>query len=362
MTRDARWMARALWLAGRARGQTSPNPLVGAVVVTPAGFVAGQGYHERAGEPHAEVHALDEAGALARGSTLYCTLEPCSHHGRTPPCVERIVAAGVARVVAATVDPNPRVAGAGFRFLEAHGIRVEAGLMAAEAERINRPFFTAMRARRPWVIAKVALSADGAVAAADGVRTWLSSPPANRASQVLRAEVDAIGVGSSTVLADDPLLTCRDVYRARPLTRVVFDRRLRVGADARLVRSAGDGPVVILTTSRAIGARAGHVAGLEARGVTVVGVDGGFSEACAVLLDRWGVQSLLLEGGPTLHRAAFDAGAVDALRAIVTPRKLGPGGVPWLEHGAVVLPSLSDVRVEPCGPDVIIQGDVYRTD
>jgi diaminohydroxyphosphoribosylaminopyrimidine deaminase / 5-amino-6-(5-phosphoribosylamino)uracil reductase len=360
--RDARWMARALWLAGRARGQTSPNPMVGAVVVTPAGLIAGQGYHERAGEPHAEVHALAEAGPLARGATLFCTLEPCSHHGRTPPCVERIVEAGIARVVAATVDPNPRVAGSGFRHLEQHGIVVEVGLMASDAERLNRPFFTAMRLQRPWVIAKVALSADGAVAERPGQSTALSSTPANRASQLLRAEVDAIGVGSETVRIDDPLLTCRDVYRARPLTRVVFDRRLRVGPDAALLRTAAEAPVVVVTSPEVVEARPEYAKRLTDAGASVLEVSGGLAEACAALLSRYGVQSLLLEGGPTLHRAAFEAGVVDALRAIVTPRKLGASGVPWLEHGASALPSLSEIRVEPCGPDVIIQGDVYRID
>ena len=165
---DAAYMDRALLLAGRGAGRTTPNPMVGAVVVTPDGVVAGSGFHERAGQPHAEVHALDAAGEAARGATLYCTLEPCSHHGRTPPCVDRIVAAGIARVVAAVQDPNPRVAGAGFRALKNAGVRVDVGVHAEEAARLNRPFFSVMQRGRPFVMAKAATSLDGRVAARAG--------------------------------------------------------------------------------------------------------------------------------------------------------------------------------------------------
>jgi diaminohydroxyphosphoribosylaminopyrimidine deaminase/5-amino-6-(5-phosphoribosylamino)uracil reductase len=335
---------------------------VGAVVVAPGGRVVGSGYHHRAGAPHAEVHALLEAGAAARGATLYCTLEPCSHHGRTPPCVIRVAESGVARVVAATEDPDPRVSGRGFRFLRDRGIIVDVGVGAAEAARLNRPFFTAMRAGRPWVIAKIALSADGRVAATSGPRTLLSSAPANRRSQLLRGEVDAIAVGSGTVLTDDPLLTCRDVYRRRPLARVVFDRRLRTPASARVFTTLADGPVVIVTDEAHATASPGRVLAMEQAGARILVLpDASLSRGAAALL-AIGIQSVLLEGGPALHRAALAAGIIDVVRVVVTPRMLGEGGVPWVSAGDILLPALSGVHVEPCGPDVIIEGDVHWTD
>src|SRR6185503_14167143 len=201
--------------------RTTPNPIVGACIVTDEGVVVGDGAHERAGEPHAEIHALSEAGELARGATLYCTLEPCVHTGRTGPCTERIIAAGIRRVVAAMEDPYPLVRGRGFAVLRDHGIAVEAGVERAAAARLNQPFVTTIREGRPFVILKAATSLDGRVAAAAGVRTQLTSAAAGRHAHSFRAQVDAIAVGSGTLLADDPLLTVRHVYRERALTRVV---------------------------------------------------------------------------------------------------------------------------------------------
>jgi diaminohydroxyphosphoribosylaminopyrimidine deaminase/5-amino-6-(5-phosphoribosylamino)uracil reductase len=335
--------------------------MVGAVVVTAGGLVAGAGYHHRAGEPHAEVLALREAGPLGRGATLYCTLEPCCHHGRTPPCVDAIVAAGVARVVVACEDPNPVVAGKGIAALRAHGIDVRLGEGGREAARLNRPFFTAMRAGRPWVLAKIALGADGRVGDAGQRGAALSSAAANRRTQSLRAEVDAIAVGSGAVLADDPRLTCRDVYRERPLARVIFDRRLRLMPAARLFDTLDRGPLVVVTDDVAVAARAGHARRLESAGARLLVVPAAEVGAALRALLPLGIQSVLLEGGPTLHRAAFEAGVVDAVRVIVTPRMLGPRGVPWLSADEVSLPALRGAQVDPAGPDVIIEGDVYRT-
>jgi len=215
-------MARALRLAARGRGRTSPNPLVGATVVAADGAIVGDGWHRRAGTPHAEIHALNQAGGKAMGATLVCTLEPCCHHGRTGPCVDRIIAAGVAHVVAATEDPNPLIAGGGFRKLRDAGIRVTVGVGSDAACRLNRPFMTVMRSARPWVILKAGVSVDGMIAPAPGLRMQITSPASMRLVQRLRAEVDAIAVGSATVLVDDPLLTVRDVYRERPLVRAVI--------------------------------------------------------------------------------------------------------------------------------------------
>src|SRR5437660_9091505 len=250
MLAAADYMERALFLAARGRGRTSPNPMVGAVVVTADGIVVGQGYHERAGEAHAEVRALDAAGSLARGATLYCTLEPCVHTGRTGPCTERIVSAGIARVVAAIGDPNPVVNGRGFAFLRGRGVDVEVGLGAAAASRLNQPFFTLMRQGRPFVIAKAAVSADGQVAATAGRPIRLTSPESDRHAHQTRAEMDAIGVGSGTILADDPRLTARGAYRDRPLARVIFDRHLRTPPTARVLSTRDAGPVIIVTTAQ----------------------------------------------------------------------------------------------------------------
>jgi len=355
-------MDRALLLAERAAGRTTPNPLVGAVVVSPDGVVVGSGHHARAGEAHAEVRALDAAGEAARGATLYCTLEPCSHHGRTPPCVDRILASGIARVVAAVQDPNPRVAGRGLRALSAAGVRVEVGLGEHAAERVNRPFFSVMRRGRPFVIAKAATSLDGRVAAGAGQTTRLTGPAADRQTQVLRARVDAIAVGSGTILADDPLLTARDVFRERPLARVIFDRRLRTPSTSRIFATLAAGPVYVLTTAEERMRSADRVQALERAGATVVTVlDGGITAALATLAGI-GIQALLVEGGPVLHDAFWRERAIDVVRIIVTPRVLGAAGVPWFSSHQLAASDLRHLDVVPCGPDVIMEGDVYRTD
>ncbi|MEK6629833.1 MAG: bifunctional diaminohydroxyphosphoribosylaminopyrimidine deaminase/5-amino-6-(5-phosphoribosylamino)uracil reductase RibD [Acidobacteriota bacterium] len=362
MLSDAAYMDRALSLAARATGGTTPNPLVGAVVVSPDGVVIGQGYHARAGEPHAEVHALCAAGLAARNATLYCTLEPCSHHGRTPPCVGRILDAGIARVVMAVGDPNPRVAGAGVRALRDAGVRVDTGVGRIDAVVLNQPFFSVMRRGRPWVVVKIATSLDGRVAAGIGLRTRLTSPAADRRNQVWRASVDAIGVGSETVLVDDPLLTARDVYRCRPLARVIFDRRLRTPPGARMLSTLADGPVYVVTTRASVEANAGHARALESAGATLVTLDrAGLQDALPVLVGLQ-IHALLIEGGPALHEAAWRAGLVDEVRVMLTPRALGPAGVPWVPAHVAPLTALRHVRIEPCGPDVIIEGYVHRID
>jgi diaminohydroxyphosphoribosylaminopyrimidine deaminase/5-amino-6-(5-phosphoribosylamino)uracil reductase len=355
---DAAYMERALLLAGRARGQTTPNPMVGAVVVTPDGVVAGTGFHAKAGEPHAEVHALRDAGEAARGATLYCTLEPCNHVGRTPPCVDRILQSGVARVVAAVEDPNPRVAGRGFDRLRRSGVAVEVGPGEAPARRLNRPFFSAMRRGRPYVVAKAVTSLDGRVAAAGGRSTWLSSRATDRRTHELRAEVDAIAVGSGTMIADDPRLTARGVYRSRPLVRVIFDRRLRTPASARVFATLEAGPVIVLAGP---GAPDEAARALESAGARVVPAPGGLADALRLLVPM-GVQSVLVEGGPTVHAALWRERSADAVRLVVAPRALGKTGVPWVEHAVAPWASWRLVSVQPCGGDVIIEADVYWTD
>jgi diaminohydroxyphosphoribosylaminopyrimidine deaminase/5-amino-6-(5-phosphoribosylamino)uracil reductase len=351
-------MDRALSLAARGRGRTSPNPLVGAVVVAGDGVIVGQGFHRRAGEPHAEVLALEEAGPRARGATLYCTLEPCCHVGRTGPCVARIVEAGIARVVAAIEDPNPLVHGQGFAYLRAHNVLVEVGLGAPAALALNQPFLTLVREHRPFVILKAAMSLDGYISEAPGRRTALTSASANRHAHRLRAEVDAIGVGAGTLLADDPRLTARGAFRERPLTRVIFDRRLRTPAHAAVLSTRSLGPVIIITSAAAAQNEALRKP-LEARGAEV---DAAAGDSFRAALDRLAVrqvESLLLEGGAALHAAAWDEGAVDFMQLYVAPRVIGSGGVAFLQGRAFASAHLVDRRVEPLGPDMLIEGYVH---
>ncbi|MBI3264729.1 MAG: bifunctional diaminohydroxyphosphoribosylaminopyrimidine deaminase/5-amino-6-(5-phosphoribosylamino)uracil reductase RibD [Acidobacteria bacterium] len=356
---DTDYMERALLVARRGCGRTAPNPLVGAVVVTPEGVVVGSAHHERSGEPHAEALALAAAGERARGSTLYCTLEPCCHHGRTGPCVDRIVAAGVARVVAAIEDPDPRVRGGGVRYLEAHDVDVSVGVRSAEARKLNRGFFTAMTERRPFIILKAATSLDGRMAAAPGRRTKLTSPPADRVAQMTRAEVDAIAVGSGTVLIDDPLLTAREVYRARPLVRAICDRRLRTPPSARVVATLENGPVVVLTTAAQLDSD--RAARLTERGVHVRAFDGDDLVSGFRALREFEVNSLLLEGGAALQTAAWDADVVDAVHLYIAPVVLGSEGVPFLDGRQFTVADLENVEAFSCGPDTVIQGDVHRS-
>jgi diaminohydroxyphosphoribosylaminopyrimidine deaminase / 5-amino-6-(5-phosphoribosylamino)uracil reductase len=359
MTTEAAFMERALFHAARGAGRTSPNPLVGAVVVSEDGVVVGQGFHERAGGPHAEIHALAAAGERARGATLYSTLEPCCHQGRTGPCVSRIVDAGIRRVVAAVEDPNPAVQGRGFAFLRAHGVTVDVGIAAHDAVALNRPFFMFMAEGRPFVILKAATSIDGRIAESAGRRTQLTSREANRHAHRVRAEVDAIVVGSSTLLVDDPALTARGAFRERPLVRVILDRRLRTPPDARVLSTLDAGPVIIVTSAQA--ADAARRAALEARGAHIEVARDGTFRAALERMAAHDIGSILLEGGSAVHAAAWDEGLVDAVRLYITPRALGADGVPLLAGRPFASTDLDDRRVVPLGPDVLVEGYVHRT-
>lgn len=353
-------MRRALAHALRGLGRTTPNPLVGACVVTDEGVVVGQGAHERAGEPHAEVHALTEAGSLARGATLYCTLEPCVHTGRTGPCTRRIIEAGIRRVVVAIEDPYPMVNGRGIEALRLNGIQVDVGVEAEAARRQNRAFLSVMTRGRPWVTVKAATSLDGRIAAAEGQRTAITSTPANLHVQYGRAMVDAIGVGVGTVLVDDPLLTARDVYRDRPLTRVVFDRQLRTPPEARLFTTLAAGPVVVVTCGTPEGEQADRLARLLDAGATVVTAPGASLASALGCLPALEVHSIEIEGGAEVHAAAWDEGVVDAVQLYVAPVCLGAAGVPLFAGRGPGLLMLEHPRVDLLGPDVLIEGDVHR--
>lgn len=321
---DAAWMARALFLAERGRGRTAPNPLVGAVVVSDAGIVVGLGAHLRAGGPHAEVVALEDAGALARGATLYCTLEPCCHVGRTGPCVERVAAAGVRRVVTATDDPNPRVHGGGHAWLRAHGVTVKTGVGHDAAARQNAPFFTWITRGRPWTVLKTATSADGFVGRRHQ-RTRLSGAAADRWMHRQRAWIDAVVVGADTVIADDPWLTARGAFRERPLIRVVIDWRGRISPGARVWSTTSAGPVIMVVLQSAVDADPPRFDLVRGHGVRIDAYETRDLSVVARRLAAEGVQSVLLEGGPTLQQAWMEAGLVDEVQWLLTPTRLGEG-------------------------------------
>ena len=319
------WMRRALALAERGWGQTAPNPMVGAVVVRD-GVAVGKGFHAKFGEAHAEVAALADAGERARGATVFVTLEPCNHHGKTPPCVDALIAAGVKRVVAAVPDPGRESAGGAER-LRAAGIDVDFGVGAAAARELNAPFFfAASGAVRPWVTLKLAVSLDGAIAGAPdaaGSPRWLTGEAARKHVHRLRAQSDAIAVGIGTVLADDPLLTVRSGRRPRvaPL-RVVFDRSARLPLGSRLVKTARRVPVLVMADQ----ADAAAARALEAKGVTVESAPDITSKL--EVLRRRGVRSLLVEGGSILSGALLAAKAVDRLVIFQAPVLLGAGALP----------------------------------
>jgi diaminohydroxyphosphoribosylaminopyrimidine deaminase/5-amino-6-(5-phosphoribosylamino)uracil reductase len=354
-------MARAVALARRALGRTSPNPAVGAVVVK-GGRVVGEGWTRPAGGPHAEVVALRRAGARARGATLYVTLEPCAHHGRTPPCADAVIAAGLGRVVAAVGDPNPRVRGRGLRRLAAAGIAVTTGVLAEEAGAVSAWFRHFIVRRRPYVILKLAASLDGRIATAAGASRWISGPAARRWVHALRNRVDAVMVGSGTVLADDPALTCR-LRGGRDPLRVVIDGRLRTPPRARVIRQRSRAGTVIATTRAAPAARGRALARAGAE-VLVVPSRRRHVPLAAVLraLAARGVTSVLVEGGGGLAAAALRARLVDQLVVVSAPLLLGGDGRPMLGPLGVGrlarAPRLARPRVTRLGADLLLEGPV----
>jgi diaminohydroxyphosphoribosylaminopyrimidine deaminase / 5-amino-6-(5-phosphoribosylamino)uracil reductase len=323
--RDARHLQRTIELAAEARGHTSPNPLVGAVVVK-GDRTIGEGFHAAAGEPHAERQALAACTEDPAGATLYVSLEPCCHHGRTPPCTEAIIEAGIARVVAASDDPTAKASGRGLGILRDEGVEVELldGDIAHAARLLNQPFRKHARTGRPLVVLKEAMTLDGKVATRTGDSRWISGKSSRARAHRWRAESDAVAVGIGTALADDPQLTARVEAVARQPQRVVFDSEARLPADSKLARSANETPVILIT-SRAASRTA--VQSLESAGVDVV-VTSGANEAARVgsALDELGsrgIQSILLEGGPHLAGAFLEAGEVDEARIFVAPLLAG---------------------------------------
>jgi diaminohydroxyphosphoribosylaminopyrimidine deaminase / 5-amino-6-(5-phosphoribosylamino)uracil reductase len=323
--RDAQHLLRAIELAGRARGQTSPNPMVGAVVVKD-GRVLGEGITQPPGESHAEVMALEAAAGHTAGATMYVSLEPCCHHGRTPPCTDAIVSAGIARVVIASDDPTPKAAGRGPGILRDEGVRVDFvdGQIAEAARMLNQPFRKHARTGRPLVIFKSAMTLDGKVATRTGDSQWISGEASRARAHRWRAESDAVAVGIGTALMDDPRLTARIEGVARQPRHVVFDSEARLPLDSRLVQGIAEVPLIVVCSRAA--ART-SVEALQSAGVDVI-VATGENEAARVEhalieLGTREIQSLMLEGGPHLAGAFLEAGEIDEARIFIAPLMIG---------------------------------------
>jgi diaminohydroxyphosphoribosylaminopyrimidine deaminase/5-amino-6-(5-phosphoribosylamino)uracil reductase len=364
---DARWMRRALELAEGGRGRTSPNPMVGAVVVS-GGRAVGEGFHARVGGPHAEVDALAHAGAAARGATMYVTLEPCNHHGRTGPCVDAIVGGGIRRVVAAVADPNPRVDGGGSRALRAAGIVVRMDCLADEARRQNRVFFGAIARGRPHVTLKCAMTLDGKIAAADGSSRWITGEAARREAHRMRSEADAVAVGIGTALADDPSLDVRlpEPWPREPY-RVIVDSGARLPVTARVLAAGRPERTLVAVADTA---PADRVAGIAARGASVLTcrarhgrVD--LEDLCHRLFGLE-VIGLLVEGGSVLAAALLEAGLVDRAAFFIAPTLLGGAGAPTAVGGPgrplAAAVHLADAEVRQVGDDWLFEADVRRDD
>jgi diaminohydroxyphosphoribosylaminopyrimidine deaminase/5-amino-6-(5-phosphoribosylamino)uracil reductase len=355
-------MEQAHALAALGEGTTSPNPRVGCVIVR-GGQAVGTGFHLSSGKPHAEIMALEEAGELARGATLYVNLEPCSHHGRTPPCVHRIVAAGIRRVVASITDPNPRVNGDGFRSLREAGVEVECGLLAPEARALNRPFLHWHTTGRPWVTLKAGLSLDGMISARDGCSRWITGIVARRFAHRLRLRHDAVLVGAGTVRRDDPRLTARLAEDEIVRLRVVLTSSLDLDPGARILeRPEGRPATRIYAPEGAADAGAGLRDRAEIRRLPA---RRGRLDLAAVLddLGRDGLQSVLVEGGGRTVSRFLEDGVANAAAIFSAPVVIGArGGTPWVDGASVERPEagwrLTGVRRLPLVDDQLVLGDL----
>ncbi|MEX2670617.1 MAG: bifunctional diaminohydroxyphosphoribosylaminopyrimidine deaminase/5-amino-6-(5-phosphoribosylamino)uracil reductase RibD [Phycisphaeraceae bacterium] len=333
---DLHFMRHALRLARRGRGYVEPNPMVGAVVVRD-GHIVGEGWHQRHGGPHAELNAIADAADKTQGATLYVTLEPCCHHGKTPPCTDAVRNAGFARVVAAMVDPNPQVSGQGLAALEKAGIAVQIGPLTHRAMVLNEPFIKRQVTALPYVIAKWAATLDGAIATATGHSQWISNPRSRRVVHHLRSRVDAIIVGIGTAIADDPMLTARDVTVRRLARRVVLDPHLKLPADSALVRTADRVPLIVAASEEVLAADPPQARALRSKSVELLPLPPltastdepharlDLRPLLAHLAEAHNATNVLLEGGAGTLGSFFEQGHVDEIFAFIAPKLIGDG-------------------------------------
>lgn len=357
---DETYMKLALELARSAQGQTGINPVVGCVIVKD-GRIVGMGAHLKRGTEHAEIHALNMAGAQAEGATAYVTLEPCSHYGKTPPCAERLVREKVKRVVAAAVDPNPQVAGAGLAILRNHGIETEAGLLAEESEQLNEAFHKYITTRRPFVTLKTASTLDGKIAAKSGDSKWITNEASRAYVHTLRHRNQGIMVGVGTVAADDPELNTRlDVPGLQPI-RIVVDSKLRIPPSAKVLRSLDTNPTIVLTTESAPAAKRAELEGLGVRVIPCGDGPGVDLETAMDCLGELEIGTILLEGGGTLNGAMLEKRLVDKIALFFAPKIIGgtaaPGSFQFEGYSRMAdAVRLSRLSVERFGDDVCITG------
>ena len=365
MSESLRYMRRALVLAHTALGRTAPNPAVGAVIVR-AGQIVGEGFHPKAGEPHAEIFALQQAAEQAAGADIYVTLEPCSHRGRTGPCADALVAAGIKRAFVGVVDPNPLVAGQGLKRLQDAGIEVQLGLCDAECRELLAPFAWHIINQTPYTLYKAAMTFDGQLATHTGDSRWVSGEESRLRVHGLRNQVDAIMVGVETVLADDPQLTTRLPQGGRDPLRVVVDSRLRIPLTSRIIQLKSEADTLIATTRQA---PAESIAKLQDAGCEILLLPE--TDGRVFLPDLWrelgrrNIQSLLLEGGRTLAAAALKAGLINRLQVYIAPKLVGGATFSGLFAGEGctlmqdALP-LENLKVEKVGEDLLLTAEVKR--
>ena len=360
---DEQWMKRVLRLAEKGRGRTSPNPMVGALLVK-GGRVIGEGYHARAGEPHAEILALGQAGKKAKGATLYLNLEPCTHYGRTPPCAPQVIKAGLKRVVVGMEDPNPQVKGRGVESLRRAGLEVELGILERQCQRLNEAFCKYIVVKEPFVILKAAATLDGKIATRDGDSKWITGEAARRLVHRLRDQSDGVVVGIETILKDNPLLTAR-IRGARDPFRIILDSRLRIPEEAHVIE-ASPSKTIIATTGGISKEKAERLAEKGVQILVFDSIEGRVNlKACLRRLAEMGMMNLLVEGGSQVNGSFLDQGLVDKLFLFLSPKLIGDRQAPGIFGGRGVRSlkkaiMISELRMRKVGGDILFEGYIQR--
>jgi len=361
---DEEIMHKVLELAAKGKGAVEPNPMVGAVIVK-HGEIVGAGFHEKFGASHAEINALKEAGSDARGATLFVTLEPCPHQGKTPPCTKAIIKAGIKKVVAAMEDPNHHAQGKGFKELKAAGLDIEIGVLEEEARRLNAPYIKLVTQGTPFFTAKWAMSLDGKISTFTGDSKWITCEAARLEAHRLRSTTSAIMVGINTVLADDPLLTVRSVAGKNP-ARIVVDSEGRLSPESKIVQSAADAPVYVATTGRAPAEKIEALSRAGCKGILCSEKDARVNlKELAFHLGKMELTNVLIEGGGELLGSAFDEGLIDRIAVFIAPKVIGgsaaktPVAGRGIEKVAEAI-SLKNVTIKNLDCDILVEGDISK--